>query len=35
MTHKSQSAPTETSSSEEANAETTLIQDDAQRAGLI
>ena len=35
MTHKSQSAPTETSLTEEANADTALVQEDAQRAGLI
>lgn len=35
MTHKSQSAPTETSLIAEANADTALVQEDAQRAGLI
>ena len=37
MTHKSQLAPTENSWMEEANADadTTLIQEDAQRVGLI
>lgn len=35
MTHKSQSAPTETSGTGEANRDTTLIREDAQRAGLI
>lgn len=35
MTHKSQSAPTETSLIQEADADTTLMPEDAQRAGLI
>ena len=34
MTHKSRSAPTKTSLMEEADADTTLVQEDAQRAGL-
>ena len=34
MKHKSRSAPTKTPLMEEADADTTLIQEDAQRAGL-